>query len=76
VHATGKLKSALAVPPTNIKRGEITPFALAMPDEYKNEDAVKAYRTFYIEAKSRFATWRHSRQPRQPPDWYIHGTAT
>ena len=29
----------------------LTPFAQAMPDEYKHEDSVTAYRTYYIENK-------------------------
>ena len=29
----------------------LTPFAQAMPDEYKNDDAVKAYRDYYENAK-------------------------
>jgi hypothetical protein len=28
-----------------------TPFRQAMPDEYKHDDAVQAYRTYYIESK-------------------------
>ena len=38
--------------------GELSPFAQAMPDEYKNECAVVAYRNYYIGEKLRFATWR------------------
>lgn len=30
----------------------LTPFAQAMPDEYKNVNAVKAYRNYYVNAKS------------------------
>jgi hypothetical protein len=30
---------------------ELTPFAQAMPDEYKNDDAVKAYRDYYNNVK-------------------------
>jgi len=44
-----------------------TPFALAMPDEWKNEDKVLAYRCYYIAEKSRFAKWA----PRvEPPHWW------
>jgi len=36
----------------------LTPFAQAMPEEYKVDgNAVQAYRNFYINDKSRFATW-------------------
>ena len=30
-----------------IPRGPLTPFAQAMPDEYKDDDVVKAYRSYY-----------------------------
>ena len=43
----------------------LTPFAQAMPDEYKvHSDAVQAYRNFYIGEKLGFATW--TRRPRPP----------
>ena len=35
----------------------LTPFAQAMPDEYKNTDVVKAYRDYYKADKSHFAKW-------------------
>lgn len=39
----------------------ITPFALAMPDEYKSPDPVYAYRAYY---KSKaFAKWEHGPTP-------------
>lgn len=44
-----------------------TPFALAMPHEWKSDDAVQSYRAYYIAEKSRFAKWR----PRAaPPVWW------
>lgn len=43
-----------------IPEGELTPFAQAMPDEYKCPgDAVKAYRDYYHGEKYRFAKWHH-----------------
>lgn len=45
----------------------LTPFAQAMPDQYKNRDAVKAYRAFYNGEKASFATWK---LPSQPPTWW------
>lgn len=48
------------------KKG-LTPFAQAMPDEYKNEDAVLAYRAYYQSSmKQGFATWKN----RDVPYWY------
>jgi hypothetical protein len=53
--------------PNNIKQKELTDFALAMPDEYKCEDAVESYRNYYNGAKTKIAAWNHSEQP----DWFI-----
>lgn len=44
----------------------LTPFAQAMPVQYKNEDPVIAYRRYYVAEKSRFAKWKHT----NVPDWY------
>tara|TARA_R100000951_G_scaffold9424_1_gene8352 strand:+ start:368 stop:829 length:462 start_codon:yes stop_codon:yes gene_type:complete len=38
-----------------IPEGELTPFAQAMPDEYRNDDAVVAYRAYYH--SKQFAKW-------------------
>jgi len=35
----------------------LTPFAQAMPEQYKNSCVVTAYRAYYHGEKSRFATW-------------------
>ena len=40
-----------------------------MPDQYKNLDAIKAYRDYYIFEKSRFAKWKLG----NTPDWYTKG---
>jgi hypothetical protein len=45
----------------------MTDFAQAMPDEYKHEDAVTAYRTYYINDKQRFAKWEKGVPT---PDWW------
>lgn len=37
--------------------GGLTPFAQAMPDEFKNSDTTKAYRNYYLGAKKSFAKW-------------------
>ena len=53
------------------KKG-LTPFALAMPDEYKSDDPVQSYRNYYMsEDKQRIATWKKGRGK---PDWYIINT--
>lgn len=48
----------------------LTPFAQAMPDQYKVPgDAVAAYRAYYLGEKQRFAKWKN----RQIPNWYQEG---
>ena len=39
------------------KTGGLTDFAQAMPDQYKQKDAVAAYRAYYLAEKLRFAKW-------------------
>ena len=51
-----------------IPDGELTPFAQAMPDEYRDEDAVVAYRNYYMYDKSRFAQWNRGRDA---PYWWL-----
>ena len=45
-----------------------TPFAQAMPDEYKQEDAVEAYRAYYMGDKAAFAKWEWPTA--QTPYWW------
>jgi uncharacterized heparinase superfamily protein len=51
----------------NINDIGLTEFAQAMPEQYKNEDVVKAYRNYYIGEKSNIAKWKK----RERPEWYI-----
>jgi hypothetical protein len=44
----------------------LTPFAQAMPDQYKNSDPVVAYRIYYIKEKYKIAKWKHN----NAPAWY------
>ncbi len=46
--------------------GNITEFAQAMPDEYKDPDPVIAYRKYYINDKKEFSTWKLG----NIPDWW------
>ena len=68
VHKTEDMISLIRFrKPVNIPISDcITPFAQAMPDEYKNEDAVKAYRAYYLGEKTGFAEWKYS----DTPAWY------
>lgn len=55
--------------PINGEFGEmsqLTPFAQAMPEQYKCADVVQAYRAYYIGEKARFAKWRYC----DPPEWW------
>jgi len=67
VHKTDNMISLIRHrKPTNISiANSITPFAQAMPEQYKNPDAVKAYRAYYHGEKAGFATWKT-----QAPDWW------
>ena len=49
-----------------IPNGPLTPFAQAMPDQYKDADAVKAYRAYYMGEKKAFAKWKLG----NIPDWW------
>ena len=53
--------------PANIKISDsMTPFAQAMPEQYKREDAAEAYRAYYVGEKISFASWKN----RKTPDWF------
>ena len=49
-------------------RREMTPFAQAMPDEYKDDDPVVAYRAYYMSKMDSpgGVHYRHT----SPPDWW------
>ena len=68
VHAMEQmLLDELYDPPINISKIKMTPFAQAMPDQYRNENAIVAYRTYYINEKARFARWKET----QVPEWFV-----
>ena len=68
VHATNlKLSHLLGNPPKNIKDIGMTSLPQAMPDEYKTEDSVKAYRNYYIGAKKQQSKYTN----RDVPTWLI-----
>jgi hypothetical protein len=50
--------------------GDITPFALAMPDQYKVKDVVQSYRNYYIGEKLKFAKWKNGHIPSWLEDIY------
>jgi len=46
--------------------GNLTEFVQAMPEQYRCNDVVEAYRKYYIGDKSRFAKWKMN----NIPEWY------
>jgi hypothetical protein len=60
-----KLSYVLCHAPKNIQPGPLTPFAQAMPDEYRNDDPVIAYRAYYNGEKRELFNWKN----RSVPKW-------
>src|SRR6056300_109263 len=59
----------LKLPDISLPNIGLTPFAQAMPDELKSEDAVKSYQMFYMKDKAAIkkgCTWKH----REKPEWW------
>ena len=50
----------------NLPNTILTPFAQAMPDEYKNDNPIQAYRNYYNGEKSYFAEWKNT----PTPEWF------
>jgi hypothetical protein len=50
----------------NCSEEQLTPFAQAMPDQYKSNNAVQSYREYYRIEKAPIAVWAHS----EAPDWF------
>lgn len=67
-HSAKRILGNLFARPRNIAWGNLTPFAQAMPEEYKHADAVQAYRRFYVGTKARFAKWKNT----PAPGWFQH----
>ena len=67
-----KLSNILAKPPKNIREASLTPFAQAMPDEYKHDDAVVAYRRFYVADKRNFLKYRKRPVPQWLEESLVH----
>lgn len=49
-----------------IPPGDLTPFAQAMPEQYKNPNPVIAYQQYYMGEKRNIATWKQNR-----PSWFV-----
>jgi hypothetical protein len=68
VHKSRKIIEAMnnSLSRCKIPIGDITPFRLCMPDEYKIGNAVCSYRAYYIGAKRHIAQWKN----REIPEWW------
>lgn len=64
-HSSVNIGTELSVPHLDLKG--LTKFALAMPDKYKNEDTVAAYRSYFLGEKQHLARWTN----RNKPYWWI-----
>jgi len=53
----------------DIPKGDFKEPPQCMPDEYKDNDYVTAYRKYYQGAKSYFAKWEKGRKQ---PNWWVH----
>lgn len=58
IHKTQKILEWLKENEPDIKDEEFYPPPQTMPEEYKKDDTINAYRTYYIKDKSRFAKWK------------------
>lgn len=52
-------------PPSSLLASKMTPFALAMPEVLKSDDAVHSYRLYYASHKAYFAKWKNGE-----PKWW------
>lgn len=60
-----KFKDVLVFVPKNIPNEPMTDFALAMPDECKEDDPVESYRNYYRTHKRHLCIW----SKREVPEW-------
>lgn len=61
-HKTQQLVDLLSTP-ISCEKTELTPPKLAMPDEYKLDNPVEAYRAYYNGDKRHLFKWKHRKQP-------------
>ena len=66
IHATQEKLEWLGENEPDIADIGLTDFAQAMPEQYRDSDAVEAYRKYYLGDKSRFAKWKMGNMP----SWY------
>ena len=66
-HKSGTLCNFFFEIPADMPDIGLTPFPQAMPPEYQQEDAVKAYRAYYMGEKAAIAEWNWGTPA---PDWF------
>lgn len=66
IHASAKVIAECFNLKNNLPSGSLTPFAQAMPDEFKDPESITAYRNYYKGGKSHIASWKL----RTIPEWY------
>lgn len=79
-HKTATLLTVLKPLPKNIPAGRLTPWALAMDEEFKGPDQNEAYRKYLL---SKFEEWTNRVKPlgvcwtnRTPPSWVSQSFGT
>lgn len=66
IHRSTRVLRCLPIPNKLVDYGWLSDPPQAMPEEFRQDDTVNAYRTYYLKEKKRFAAWRHS----NPPEWW------
>lgn len=51
----------------SLTKQDLTPFAQAMPNQYKDKNVINAYRKYYINEKKHIAKW----SKRDVPYWFL-----
>jgi len=72
-HASGRLLKWLCHNPPDLPTAGFTSPPQCMPDEYKCDNTVGAYRKYYVGDKAKFATWKWRRPS---PNWYNSHVST
>ena len=63
VHSSEKVINECLRKAYLIPDGPLTAFAQAMPDEFKNDCAIQAYRSYYTKAKQSINKWTYQSRP-------------
>lgn len=75
-HKTSELLGVLSNVPKNIRQGELDPFAMAMPDEYKRLGIFDQTKSYQAYLKAKYTEWACREKPiniswgiRKQPEW-------